>query len=101
MNQQSDVSRTTRPTVQQVAAQMRMERIERLLRELEYEVTRGMMEREIEEEISFRFIIPVSRRVPGGIVGCEFRTRPGQTYEAAYYGLHEAPKLKIVGESDG
>jgi len=79
------------------AATMRMERIERLLRELEYEVTRGIMEHEIDEEIGFRFIVPVSRKVPGGIVGCEFRTRPGQTYEAAYYGLHETPKLKVVG----
>lgn len=80
----------------EAAATMRMERIERLLRELEYEVTRGIMEREIDEEIGFRFVVPISHKIPGGIVGCEFRTRPGQTYEAAYYGLHEAPKLRLV-----
>lgn len=79
---------------------MRMERIERLLRELEYEVTRGIMENEINEEIGFRFIIPISRKIPGGIVGCEFRVRPGQTYEAAYYGIHSAPKLKLVSGDD-
>ncbi len=78
------------------SSQMRMERIERLLRELEYEVTRGIMEREIDEEIGFRFVVPISQKIPGGIVGCEFRTRPGQTYEAVYYGIHKAPKLKLV-----
>lgn len=77
---------------------MRMERIERLLRELEYEVTRGIMEREIDEDIGFRFIVPMSQKIPGGIVGCEFRTRPAMTYEAAYYGEYEAPKLRIVGD---
>lgn len=87
-------------TSQTAAAKMRMERIKRLLRELEYEVTRGIMEREIDEEIGFRFVVPVSRKIPGGIVGCEFRTRPGQTYDAAYYGLHETPKLRVVGASD-
>lgn len=58
----------------------RMERIERLLRELEYEVTRGMMEKEIDERLGFRFVVPVSRNIQHGIVLCEFRTRP------AHYG---------------
>lgn len=51
-------------------------RIERLLQELQYEITRGMMEREIEEEMGFRFLVPVSRHFPNGVVECEFRTRP-------------------------
>jgi hypothetical protein len=54
----------------------RMERIERLLRELEYEVIRGMMEREIDETLGFRFVVPVSNRIPKGVVECTFRTRP-------------------------
>lgn len=78
------------------AAKMRMERIERLLRELEYEVTRGVMENEVDEDIGFRFIIPISRKIPKGIVCCEFRTRPAQSYEAGYYGTHEASKLRLV-----
>lgn len=40
------------------AAQMRKERIERLLEELAYEVTRGVMEREIEPDLHFRRLFP-------------------------------------------
>ena len=54
----------------------RMDRIERLLRELKYEVERGMMEREIMEEIGFRFYVPFSNSIPGGVVFCDFHTRP-------------------------
>lgn len=54
----------------------RMERIEKLLRELEYEVTRGMMEREIDEQIGFRFVVPISQSIKDGVINCEFRTRP-------------------------
>lgn len=82
------------------AAKMRMERITRLLRELEYEVTRGIMENEIDEEIGFRFMLPMSRKIPGGIIGCEFRSRPAMAYEGSFYGVHEQPKLKIVGGKD-
>lgn len=59
-------------------ANYRQERIKRLLHELEYEVTRGIMEREVDEEIGFRFVVPLSPRVypTRGIVACEFRTRP-------------------------
>lgn len=55
---------------------IRKERIERLLSELRYEMTRGMLENEIEEEMGFRFVVPVSRNIPDGVVQCEFRTRP-------------------------
>lgn len=54
----------------------RKERIERLLSELRYEVTRGMMDGEIEEELGFRFLVPVSKHFKRGAVTCEFRTRP-------------------------
>ena len=54
----------------------RRERIEKLLHELRYEVERGMMEREIDETITYRFYVPISRAIPGGVVFCEFHTRP-------------------------
>jgi len=55
---------------------IRRERIERLLNELRYEVERGMLEREIDEEMGFRFYVPISNKIPDGVVFCEFRTRP-------------------------
>lgn len=54
----------------------RRERIEKLLNELRYEVERGMMERDIGEEMGFRFYVPISNSIPDGVVFCEFRTRP-------------------------
>lgn len=54
----------------------RKERIEKLLHELWYEVERGMMENEIDEQLGFRFVVPISREIREGIVMCEFRTRP-------------------------
>jgi hypothetical protein len=61
----------------------RLERIERLLQELRYEVERGIMECEIEEEMGFRFIVPISRRIEKGVVFCEFRTRPMPFYSVS------------------
>lgn len=54
----------------------RQERIEKLLYELRYEVERGMLERDIGEEMNFHFYIPISNKIPDGVVFCEFRTRP-------------------------
>jgi hypothetical protein len=54
----------------------RQERIEKLLHELRYEVERGMMERDIDETMGFRFYVPISNAIPSGVVFCEFRTRP-------------------------
>ena len=72
----------------------RMERIEKLLHEVRYEVERGMVEREIGEEISFRFIVPISCKIPDGVVVCEFRSRP---QPRGYYGLDDfQPRLKLV-----
>ena len=75
-------------------AQMRMERIERLLKELEYEVTRGIVEREIDETIVFRFIVPISHSIPDGQVFGEFRTRP-VTRDQFFPGF-DKPNLKLV-----
>lgn len=54
----------------------RAERIDRLLQELRYEITRGMMEGEIDEDLGFSWIIGTSKKIPGGLVRCEFRTKP-------------------------
>ena len=81
-------------------AKYRMERIERLLEELKYEVTRGMMENEIEEEIGFRFVVPVSRRYHRGVVHCEFRTMPVEHF--GMIGPPDAkPRLRLVKGSTG
>lgn len=75
-------------------AGFRRERIEKLLYELRYEIERGMMEREIDEEIGFRFYVPFSVKIPGGAVFCEFRSRPISRTE-----MHLAdvrPSLRLV-----
>lgn len=54
----------------------RKERIEKLLNELVYEVRRGIMEREIGEEMTFHYILPISNKIPNGVVVMRFITRP-------------------------
>ena len=75
----------------------RKERIEKLLHELRYEVERGMMEREIDETITFRFHVPISQAIPDGVVFCEFRTRPAHRY--AMYDSHIEPRLRLVSST--
>jgi hypothetical protein len=72
----------------------RMERIEKLLNELRYEVTRGMMEGEIDETIGFRFVVPLSKAIPDGVVMAEFRTRP--THRNVAMMEDAVPRLRIV-----
>lgn len=72
----------------------RRERIEKLLHELRYEIERGMMERDIGEEIGFRFYVPISNKIPDGVVFCEFRTRPVPRYMMSPEDLQ--PRLKLV-----
>lgn len=72
----------------------RQERIERLLQELRYEVTRGMMEGEIDETLGFEFLVPISKSIPDGLVCCSFRTRPVMKYD--YPWPDAEPRLKIV-----
>lgn len=79
------------------ATNFRRERIEKLLHELRYEFERGVMERDIEEEMSFRFYVPISRNIPDGVVFCEFRTRPIPQYAMNPEDLH--PRLKVVSAS--
>lgn len=70
-----------------------MERIERLLYELQYEVTRGMIEREIDEYLSFKFTVPTSRKFTNGSTLCEFKTTP---VPHERYVPHLEPKLRVV-----
>ena len=72
----------------------RRERIEKLLHELRYEVERGMMERDIDETLGFRFYVPLSNKIPGGVVFCEFRTRPIPRYMMTPDDFQ--PRLKLV-----
>jgi hypothetical protein len=74
---------------------VRKERIERLLNELRYEIERGMLEREIDEEMGFQFIVPISQKVPDGVVFCSFRPKPMSRYNLASTDLME-PRLKVV-----
>ena len=75
------------------AVNYRRERVERLLAELRYEVERGMLEGELDESLGFRFVVPVSKSIPDGVVWCEFSTRPRTRY---YAGVMEEPKLRVV-----
>ena len=73
----------------------RQERIERLLEELQYEITRGMMEGEIDESLGFVFVVPQSKQLKGGVVHCSFRSRPVHAHSVLMIGF-EKPTLKVV-----
>ena len=76
------------------AENFRMDRIKRLLDELRYEITRGMLEAEIDETMGYRFYVPISKRIPDGVVFCEFRTRPTPRVMMGVDDLE--PRLKLV-----
>lgn len=74
---------------------IRRERIERLLDELEYEVTRGVMEREIEPDLSFQKLMPGG---PAGTVGLAVYLRPVGREE---HFPSMPSRLRVVGGSEG
>lgn len=77
---------------------VRADRIKKLLQELRYEVERGMLEREIPEQMGFRFYVPISNAIPDGVVFCEFRTRP---IPRAYMHPDDlTPRLRLVGSEE-
>lgn len=80
----------------EIDKEMRLERIQRLLHELKYEIHRGFMETEIDEFISYEFIVPVSRQVENGIVVCKFETRPVHRDSIMGRQLNQEPRLKLV-----
>ncbi len=74
------------------SANIRRERIERLLHELEYEITRGVMEREIEPEMGWSKILPGG---PTGTIIAEFRVRP-RGKDEWFYDDRRPPQLRVV-----
>lgn len=74
----------------------RQERIEKLLHELRYEITRGMMEGEIDENIGYRFMVPLSKAIPDGVVWCEFRTRPIPRDHVPFTQEIYEPRLRVI-----
>jgi hypothetical protein len=64
------------------------------LHELRYEVERGMLEKDIDETIGFRFYVPLCRAIPDGVVFCEFHTRPVPRYYMHPDDLQ--PRLRLV-----
>jgi hypothetical protein len=75
-------------------ANVRKERVERLLYELRYEIERGMMEHDIDETMIFRFYVPISRAIPDGVVICEFRTQPITRHHMHTGDIQ--PRLRVV-----
>lgn len=76
---------------------IRQERVERLLNELRYEIERGMIEREIGEELTFQFVVPLSSKIPDGVVWCQFKTRPVHRHDVLGYDVSMfEPRLKLV-----
>ncbi|KKM69755.1 hypothetical protein LCGC14_1447510 [marine sediment metagenome] len=78
------------------APNYRRERIERLFNELRHEITRGMLEGEIDEEIHFNFVIPVSKHFPKGCVIFKCETRPSPDAHMLPIGVVCEPRLKVV-----
>jgi hypothetical protein len=74
----------------------RKERIEKLLNELRYEVQRGIIERDIDETLSFEFIVQISHAIPEGVVRCSFRTRPMHRHDMLWNNAEFEPRLKVV-----
>lgn len=72
----------------------RMERIKKLLHELRYEVERGMLESDIDETVTFRWYVPLSKAIPDGVVFCSFETRPVPRYHMGVDDI--GPRLKLV-----
>lgn len=72
----------------------RIERIEKLLHELRYEVERGIMDGDIDETQTFQFYVPICRSIPDGVVSVKFYTRPVPRYTIHSGDLE--PRLKVV-----
>lgn len=77
-----------------IAADIRKERIERLLLDLRYEIERGVLENDIGEEMTFGFVIPISRAIPDGVVSCQFRMRPMPRHAVSPDDFN--PRLRVV-----
>lgn len=76
-------------------ADMRRERIERLLRELEYEITRGVMEREIEPRMG------LSKILPGGPTGYVFLRLDLRPDDGTMLPREDMPRLRVISNQEG
>lgn len=74
----------------------RKERIERMLKELRYEIERGIMENEIEEELHYNFAIPISRKITDGVVFFELRMLPMKRINALCQHIYNEPRIRLV-----
>jgi hypothetical protein len=77
------------------AATMRMERIKRLISELEHEIVRGVMEREIEPDIHFSKQFPCAGR-GDGTAFIDLHVSPGGGGRSGYVGAPRGPRLRLV-----
>jgi hypothetical protein len=78
------------------AAKMRMERITRLIHELEYEIIRGVMEHEIEPDIHFSKVFPCTGR-GDNLARIDLHVSPARTYDTAAQGKR-MPRLRVVSD---
>lgn len=78
-----------------MTAQMRKERIERLLSELEYEIIRGVMDREIEPDLHFSKLFPVTGR-GDGLAQMELHVYTPRKNEGHNMSHYQGPKLRVV-----
>lgn len=79
------------------SADFRLRRIEKLLHELEYEITRGVMEREIEPDLHMSKIFPCAGR-GDGLALLEVHLSPTHKYSSHAYNVR--PMLRIVKNDD-
>lgn len=80
----------------EASKKMRIDRVERLFKELRYELERGFMEGEIEESLRFEFVVPVSREIKEGAVHFLFESRPVHRYSILGSSLISESRLKVV-----
>lgn len=81
-------------TQNEESAKMRMERIERLMSELEYEVVRGVMEHEIEPDIHLSKVFPCTGRGDNA-ARLDVHVSPAGKYDFAAQG-RILPRLRVV-----
>jgi hypothetical protein len=81
------------------AAKMRLERIQRLMSELEYEIVRGVMEREIEPAIHLTKQFPCSGR-GDGTAWIDLHVYAGSDSRSSFVAAPRGPKLRLVSASD-
>lgn len=82
------------------SAERRKERIEHLLDELRYELTRGLMEHEIDEEMNWRYVTPICRSIPNGVVTMAFVMRPAPAYAVPTSWGFAPARPRVIGQND-